>query len=155
MESDTFITYEPVGMPRLEVRILRDTIWMTMQQMAMVFDVDRSVIGKHIRNIYKTGELVKESTWAKIAQVRCEGKRQVSGLGSHVRAPMPASPAAGECAAATGGGYRKRARTAASMPSTSTTCFCVIGAFSIATKDAGGSVRMSVPNARRQVSGNL
>ena len=60
MESDTFITYELVGMPRLEVRILRDTIWMTMQQMAMVFDVDRSVIGKHIRNVYKTGELVKE-----------------------------------------------------------------------------------------------
>ena len=78
MENDTFITYEPVGMPRLEVRILRDTIWMTMQQMAMVFDVDRSVIGKHIRNVYKTGELVKESTWAKIAQVRCEGKRQVT-----------------------------------------------------------------------------
>ena len=78
MENDTFITYEPVGMPRLEVRILRDTIWMTMQQMAMVFDVDRSVIGKHIRKVYKTGELVIESTWAKIAQVRCEGKRQVT-----------------------------------------------------------------------------
>ena len=77
MDDDTFVTYEPVGMPRLEVRILRDTIWMTMQQMAMVFDVDRSVIGKHIRNVYKTHELVKESTWAKIAHVQVEGGRQV------------------------------------------------------------------------------
>ena len=89
MENDTFITYEPVGMPRLEVRILRDTIWMTMQQMAMVFDVDRSVIGKHIRNVYKTGELVKESTWAKIAQVRCEGKRQVTRFARAARVPLP------------------------------------------------------------------
>ena len=48
-----------------------------MQQMAAVFDIDRSVIGKHIRNIYKTGELVREATWAKIAQVRHEGSREV------------------------------------------------------------------------------
>ena len=41
------------------------------------FGVDRSVIGKHIRNVYKTGELEKESTWAKIAQVQVEGGRQV------------------------------------------------------------------------------
>ena len=45
--------------------------------MAAVFDIDRSVIGKHIRNIYKTGELVREATWAKIAQVRHEGSREV------------------------------------------------------------------------------
>ena len=62
----------------MEVRLSHDSIWMTMQQMAVVFDIDRSVIGKHIRNIYKTGELVKDATWAKIAQVRREGGREVT-----------------------------------------------------------------------------
>lgn len=75
-ESDV-IVYEPMGMPRLDVILSRDSIWMTMQQMGQVFGVDRSVIGKHIRNIYKTGELEQKSTWAKIAQVHKEGKREV------------------------------------------------------------------------------
>lgn len=78
MEEETMISYEPAGMPRLEVRLSHDSIWMTMQQMAVVFDIDRSVIGKHIRNVYKTGELVKNATWAKIAQVRREGGRDVT-----------------------------------------------------------------------------
>ena len=73
MEDEAMISYEPAGMPWLEVRLSHDSIWMTMQQMAVVFDIDRSVIGKHIRNIYKTGELLKDATWAKIAQVRREG----------------------------------------------------------------------------------
>ena len=71
------VVYEPVGMPRLDVLLSRDSIWMTMQQMGQVFGVDRSVIGKHIRNIYKTGELEQGATWAKIAQVQKEGKREV------------------------------------------------------------------------------
>jgi hypothetical protein len=78
MKDEMLVSYEPAGMPRLEVRLSHDTIWMTMQQMAAVFEVDRSVIGKHIRNIYKTGELVREATWAKIAQVRHEGRRKVT-----------------------------------------------------------------------------
>ena len=76
IESDV-VVYEPMGMPRLDVMLAHDSIWMTMQQMGQVFGVDRSVIGKHIRNIYKTGELDKASTWAKIAQVQKEGKREV------------------------------------------------------------------------------
>ena len=80
MKDETLVSYEPAGMPRLEVRLSHDTIWMTMQQMATVFDIDRSVIGKHIRNIYKTGELVREATWAKIAQVRHEGGREVTRI---------------------------------------------------------------------------
>ena len=59
------------------MRLADETIWLTMQQLATVFGVDRSVIGKHIRNVYKTGELDWEATWAKIAQVQVEGGRQV------------------------------------------------------------------------------
>ena len=71
------VVYSPLGCPKLNVRLADETLWLTMQQLAVVFDVDRSVIGKHIRNIYKTGELDKEATWAKIAQLQVEGGRQV------------------------------------------------------------------------------
>ena len=77
MTGDEMIVYSPLGCPSLNVRLADDTIWLTMQQLAIVFGVDRSVIGKHIRNVYKTGELDKEATWAKIAQVQVEGGRQV------------------------------------------------------------------------------
>ena len=62
------------------VSALRVSVFITsleVGQLSIVFDVDRSVIGKHIRNVYKTGELVKEATWAKIAHVQREGGRQV------------------------------------------------------------------------------
>ncbi len=74
---DEMVIYSPIGCPALNVRLAHETIWLTMQQLAMVFGVDRSVIGKHIRNVYKTGELDREATWAKIAQVQIEGGRQV------------------------------------------------------------------------------
>ena len=63
------VVYSPIGCPALNVRLADETIWLTMQQLATVFGVDRSVIGKHIRNVYKTGELDREATWARIAQV--------------------------------------------------------------------------------------
>ena len=75
--AEEIVEYSPIGCPALNVRLADETIWLTMQQLAMVFGVDRSVIGKHIRNVYKTGELDKEATWAKIAQVQIEGGRQV------------------------------------------------------------------------------
>ena len=59
---DEMVVYSPIGCPKLNVRLADETLWLTMQQLAEVFGVDRSVIGKHIRNVYKTGELEKEST---------------------------------------------------------------------------------------------
>ena len=76
--TSEMVVYSPLGCPKLNVRLSDETLWLTMQQLAMVFGVDRSVIGKHIRNIYKTGELDREATWAKIAQVQMEGGRQVN-----------------------------------------------------------------------------
>lgn len=54
-----------------------ETIWATQAQIAEVFDIERSVITKHIKNIYKEGELIEKATCAKIAQVQVEGKRTV------------------------------------------------------------------------------
>ena len=55
-----------------------ETIWATQAQIAELFDVDRSVINRHIRNIYKEGELKEKATCAKNAQVQKEGERVVT-----------------------------------------------------------------------------
>ena len=63
----------------LELRgdVKSETIWATQAQIALVFNVERSVITKHIRNIYKDKELEENRTCAKIAQVQIEGKRRI------------------------------------------------------------------------------
>jgi hypothetical protein len=69
------IIYQPTeGGPRLEVRLERDTIWLDAHQMASLFERDRTVIVRHIRSIYATGELSPGSTCAKYAQVAADGK---------------------------------------------------------------------------------
>ena len=51
-----------------------ETVWLTREQMAELFQRDRSVIGKHIRNIFNESELRKESVWAKFALTAEDGK---------------------------------------------------------------------------------
>ncbi len=60
---------------KIEVSLRKDTIWLDAHKMSYLFDVDRSVIVKHIRNIYKSGELNEKSTCVKIAQVAADGKK--------------------------------------------------------------------------------
>src|SRR5215204_5763551 len=62
---------------KIEVRFHGDTVWLNQYQLAELLKTDRTSILKHIKNIYATKELDEESTCAKIAQVRREGKRQV------------------------------------------------------------------------------
>ena len=73
------VVYEtPDGEVRVDVRFGRETVWLTQQQMAELFERDRSVINRHIRNVFRDGELVPEATSAKFAQVQAEGERTVS-----------------------------------------------------------------------------
>ena len=65
------------GEIEVDVRFKDETIWVTQKQMCELFDRDKSVISRHIRNIFKTGELEKNSTVAKIATVQLEGDREV------------------------------------------------------------------------------
>jgi hypothetical protein len=51
-----------------------DTVWLTQDQMAMLFDKGRSIIAEHILNVYKEGELDENTTCRKFRQVRKEGK---------------------------------------------------------------------------------
>jgi hypothetical protein len=76
--GDRFLIYGTDRGLRVELRYVGDTLWMTQAQMADLFGVDRSVITKHIANVYAEGELEPEATSAKIAQVRREGSREVS-----------------------------------------------------------------------------
>ena len=54
-----------------------DTVWLTQDEMALLFDVDRTRIVRHISNIYSDGELDLFSTCAENAQVQIEGARKV------------------------------------------------------------------------------
>ncbi len=73
------VVYEaPDGEARVDVRFDRDTVWLTRQQMAELFGRDRSVVTRHIRNVFGEGELDPKTTCAKFAQVRSEGGRTVS-----------------------------------------------------------------------------
>ena len=65
------------GNTRLEVKLEKDTVWLTQSQMGELFGVDRTSILRHIRNIYKSEELEESSTCAKTAQVRIEGNRRI------------------------------------------------------------------------------
>ena len=62
------------GLTKIEATFENDTVWLSIDQMAGLFQRDRSVIGKHIRNIFKEGELNKESVWAKFAYTAADGK---------------------------------------------------------------------------------
>ena len=63
------------GLIKIESTFDGDTVWLSIDQMAELFQRDKSVIGKHIRNIFKEGELQKDSVWAKFAYTASYGKR--------------------------------------------------------------------------------
>src|SRR3989339_28009 len=74
-----FLLYtDPNGKVKVEIFLRDENIWLTQAKIAELFGVDRSVVTKHLQNIFETGELRKEATCAKIAQVQKEGNRQVA-----------------------------------------------------------------------------
>ncbi len=77
-DQDKLVIYQTRS-GRIEFRgdFKRDTIWGSLNQIAQLFGRDKSVISRHIKNIYKAGELDRKSTVAKIATVQKEGKREV------------------------------------------------------------------------------
>lgn len=62
---------------RLDVGLVGDTVWLNKEQLGLLFGRDRTVITRHIANLYREGELEREGTCAKFAQVRTEGGRDV------------------------------------------------------------------------------
>ena len=75
MNNSNIIMYTTEdGLTKIETTFEDDTVWLSLDQMAELFQRDRSVIGKHVRNIFKEGELNKDSVWAKFAYTAADGK---------------------------------------------------------------------------------
>ena len=66
------------GLTRIDVRLDNDTVWLSLDQMAELFQRDKSTISRHIKNVFQEGELIEDTTVANFATVQSEGDRQVS-----------------------------------------------------------------------------
>lgn len=65
------------GLTKINVNMQNETVWLSLEQMAELFQRDKSTISRHIRNVFKEGELKRESTVANFATVQNEGNRQI------------------------------------------------------------------------------
>ncbi len=74
--SDFLLYSTETGEVKIDVFLQEETIWLNTHQMAELFAIDRTGIVKHLKNIYETGELQKNSTCVKIAQVAKDGKKR-------------------------------------------------------------------------------
>ena len=71
---DFLVFTRDAGEDGIEVRVQNGDIWLTQKAISQLFDVDRSVITKHLSNIFKEGELDENSVCAKFAQTADDGK---------------------------------------------------------------------------------
>ena len=71
------------GQVQVECRFEADTLWLSLNQIATLFNRDKSVISKHLKNIYDDGELAQNATIAKYATVQIEGSREISRFIEH------------------------------------------------------------------------
>lgn len=64
----------PNGKVKVEIYLRNKTIWLTQQKIADLFGIDRTVITKHLKNIFSSNELKEDSVCAKIAHTAADGK---------------------------------------------------------------------------------
>ena len=78
MDKGQFLLYQtPDGVSKIEVKLQDDTVWLSLDQMAELFQRNKSTISRHIKNVLEEGELLADSTIANFATVQNEGKRHV------------------------------------------------------------------------------
>ena len=76
------LLYEaPDGQVRVDVRLEQETVWLSLDQMAELLGRDKSVISRHLRNVFSTGELKREAVVAKNATTRLQGYIQKMHIG--------------------------------------------------------------------------
>ena len=69
--EDQIVIYKSAdGNAQLEVKLEEETVWLTLNQIADLFDRDKSVVSRHINAVYNEGELDREATVAKYATVQ-------------------------------------------------------------------------------------
>ena len=64
----------PDGVTKIEVKLQNETVWLSLDQMAELFQRNKSTISRHIKNVFEEGELQPDSTVAFFATVQTEGK---------------------------------------------------------------------------------
>lgn len=74
METNEIILYQPNETMKLEVHLKNETIWLTQQQIADLFGTKRPAITKHLSNIFKSGELDKNSVCSILEHTPADGK---------------------------------------------------------------------------------
>ena len=77
-KRDILIYQSQNGQIKVEVRFENETVWLTQQQMAELYQCSRTNVVEHIKHIYEDGELEEQATCRKIRQVQMEGNREVS-----------------------------------------------------------------------------
>lgn len=78
MDKGQFLLYQtPDGNSQIEVKLQNDTVWLSLDQMAELFQRNKSTISRHIKNVLEDGELEEEATIANFATVQNEGTRKV------------------------------------------------------------------------------
>ncbi len=89
MDKGEIIIYQSSdGQTELDVRLEGDSVWLSQAQLSTLFKSDRTSIGRHIRNVYKSGELKENATCAIFAQVQQEGNRAVKRAIPHYNLDM-------------------------------------------------------------------
>ena len=77
--NDNMLIYQSEdGKIKIDVRFERETVWLSLDQMATLFGRDKSTISRHVKNVFEEGELPPVSTVANFATVQLEGNREVS-----------------------------------------------------------------------------
>ena len=73
-KSNIIIYTTEDGLTKLETTFDEDTVWLSIDQMAELFQRDKSTISRHIKNVFSEGELVRESVVANFATTAADGK---------------------------------------------------------------------------------
>ena len=75
--ENQIVVYQPNETVRLDVRLENETVWLTQLKIAELFGVQKAAISKHVKNIFASGELVRDATVSKLETVQTEGGRTV------------------------------------------------------------------------------
>ena len=73
--KNEIVVYQPNETMRLDVRLEKETVWLTQEQIANLFGTKRPAITKHLSNIYKSGELEREGTCSILEHMGNDGKQ--------------------------------------------------------------------------------
>lgn len=87
-QGEILIYQTKSGTTQIDVRMVEETVWLTQNQLAELFQRDKSVISRHVANIFEEGELDRDPTVALFATVQQEGRRRVKREVEHFNLDM-------------------------------------------------------------------